>query len=383
MAVVIKPHEAFRIQVVLRDTTKKVQFLGSVMQTLKSEGRDDATELMGDEISRIISEQRSLEQQYAQRVKERSLLTGIANKEKSLEVKGKIKEIANALRENTRHLCRVLKDNPNLQDNLLKIERDRQQLVGVLEDLNSDMFSMNYHSFAYRVAEELQLQDLLFKKKQQEKETSANARQLQEDYKKELQEYQNETKEAQLEIQRRRDELAEAKKAQSFQVKYKDKDLNANYGSQFRQYQEAEKELLDQIEELKKKKEMELKVHQRLSSFMEKGRNNMTKEIDEWKQKKESDVRDLVLRINQVSTKKESAKKKLEALTEEIEGEKKRLTEKETEEKEREDRMREEREDNERKYKACTVLAREFLKYKEIMSKLKPKKKKTGGKKKK
>mmetsp|Transcript_19856 Transcript_19856/g.19866 ORF Transcript_19856/g.19866 Transcript_19856/m.19866 type:complete len:129 (+) Transcript_19856:752-1138(+) len=126
---------------------------------------------------------------------------------------------------------------------------------------------------------------------------------------------------------------------------------------------------------------MELKVHQRLSAFMEKGRVNMQKDIEEWKQKKESDVKDLVLRINQISTKKENAKKKLEALTEEIESEKKRLTEKEREEKEREDRLREEREDNERKYKACQVLAREFLKYKEIMSKLRPKKKK-GGKKK-
>ena len=73
----IKPHEAFRIQALLKDSTKKLNFLGRVMQMSKSKEQNDTTEIMGDEISRIISEQRQLEQKYAELVNERSVLTGI------------------------------------------------------------------------------------------------------------------------------------------------------------------------------------------------------------------------------------------------------------------------------------------------------------------
>ena len=71
------------------------------MQTVKGNaGRDEMTEIMGDEISRIISEQRNLEQRYAQLVSLRSSLTGISNKDNFLKVKEEIKQVAQALREN-------------------------------------------------------------------------------------------------------------------------------------------------------------------------------------------------------------------------------------------------------------------------------------------
>lgn len=52
----MKPHEAFRVQVILDDAIKKLQFLATIMQTLKTGGDDEMSEMMGDEISRIISE---------------------------------------------------------------------------------------------------------------------------------------------------------------------------------------------------------------------------------------------------------------------------------------------------------------------------------------
>ena len=233
----IKPHEAFRIQALLKDSLKKLNFLGRVMQMSKSKEKDDTTEIMGDEISRIISEQRKLEQQYAELVKIRSSLTGISNKAKFEEVKKQIKEVANLLRENTKQLCRVLKENPNVQDNLVKIEKDRQQLVHTLQDLKTNLNSLNYHTFAFNVTEELHFQDLLYQKRQLEKETSINAKSLAEDYKKEYQDYITETKEAQQEIQKLRDDAAQQKITQTFSLKYREKDLNAGYLSEYRNRQ--------------------------------------------------------------------------------------------------------------------------------------------------
>ena len=382
MAVALKPHEAFRIQVILRDTQKKLQFLGRVMQNLKSKGQDDVTEMMGDEISRIISEQRSLEQKYAGLVKQRESLTGIANKQRYLEVKQEIKEIANALRDNTKHLTRVLKDNPNLQDNLVKIEKDRQGLMRNLEECISELFVPHFQNFSYKITDELHAHDLLAKKKQQEKETSQNAKQLQEDYEKEKQEYTTESKEAHIEIERRRDELKEAKRYQTIRVKYEEKESQASIAAEIRSFQDREKSKLDKIERLRKKKEMEEAVHQRFTQYYEEKVANIQVESEMWKKKREDDTQDLRVNIDHMNQKKEKAKKYLEDLNEEIEQEKKRQMEREKEEREREEKLKKEREDNERKTLACEIIAREFMKYKEVAAKFKGKKKR-GGKKKK
>eukprot|EP00361_Fabrea_salina_P006491 CAMPEP_0202434498 /NCGR_PEP_ID=MMETSP1345-20130828/15296_1 /ASSEMBLY_ACC=CAM_ASM_000843 /TAXON_ID=342563 /ORGANISM="Fabrea Fabrea salina" /LENGTH=352 /DNA_ID=CAMNT_0049047175 /DNA_START=85 /DNA_END=1143 /DNA_ORIENTATION=- len=351
------------------------------MQSLKTKGRDDVTDMMGDEISRIIANQKTLEQKYSVLVSERAKLTGIANKQKQLELKEEIKEISNALRENTKHLCRVLKDNPNLEDNLVKIEKDRQILVNMLNDLNGDLQTLNFASFAYKVADELQQQDLLQKQKQLERETSQNVKQLQEDYKKELAEYQNETKEAQQEIQRRRDELADAKTYQNFKVKYEEKEKNSMFDCQLRYFQEREEVQKARVEELKKKRQIEQTVHERLQKFMDSKLESIGTEGEEWKNKHKEDKDQLEKKIQEMSEKKEKAKERLELLMEEIEQEKTKQTQREREEKEREDKIKEEREDNERKTRGAEVLAREFLKYKELVATTKKGKK--GGKKKK
>jgi hypothetical protein len=351
------------------------------MQTVKGNaGRDEMTEIMGDEISRIISEQRNLEQRYAQLVSLRSSLTGISNKDNFLKVKEEIKQVAQALRENTRHLCRVLKDNPNLQGNLMKIQKDRQELAAMLDELTKDLYGLNYHSFGYNIAEEMQKQDLLTRKRQQEKETTQNAKQLQEDYKKELQEYQKESKEAQDEIQKLRDELAEAKTYQAFRLKYEEKEARAREACESRQHQHDLYEKEEEVKALVKKKEVEEMVHNRLEKFMERKFDQFNKELEEWKYKHEQDARDLNERIVQMTEKKDKAKTKLEALNEEVEGEKQRQLEREREEREREDKLRQEREDNERKTEACRLIAREYLKYKELAGKKKKPRKKKGKK---
>ena len=197
--------------------------------------------------------------------------------------------MANSLRENTKHLCRVLKDNPNVQDNLVKIEKDRQQLSQALQGLRSDLVNLNYHSFAYNITEQLQFQDLLYKKRQQEKETSANVKQLAEDYKREYQDYITETQEAQKEIQRLRDDVAQQKISQTFRVKYQEKDLEASYLSELRNRQETEAGFLDEIKALNKDIETEKEVFSRIKKFMTESKDKITRVNDDWKVKKEQD----------------------------------------------------------------------------------------------
>ena len=225
-----------------------------------------------------------------------------------------------------------------------------------MQDLKTNLNSLNYHTFAFNVTEELHFQDLLYQKRQLEKETSINAKSLAEDYKKEYQDYITETKEAQQEIQKLRDDAAQQKITQTFSLKYREKDLNAGYLSEYRNRQEAEAELLDQIKELNKNIATEKEVHARIEKFMTEAKDKILKDNDEWRSKKDQDLRNLNIMINAMSEKKDKAKQKMEAFYLEIDQEKRRLMEREKDEKEREERLKQEREDNERKTGACEVV---------------------------
>ena len=115
---------------VLDEAVEKLTFLGSITPDVLQH-RDELSKFVGDEISRIIVEQRHLEARYEELIAERGTLKGLANKARYKEVQQEIAEVSRSLRESTKHLCRNLKDNPNISGNLIKIQRERADLIEV------------------------------------------------------------------------------------------------------------------------------------------------------------------------------------------------------------------------------------------------------------
>lgn len=50
------------------------------------------------------------------------------------QIQAEIQEVSRALRESTKNLCRNLKDNPNISGNLMKIQRERTELIDLLNN---------------------------------------------------------------------------------------------------------------------------------------------------------------------------------------------------------------------------------------------------------
>ena len=71
--------------------------------------RDELSQIVGDEITRIIQEQRGLETRYEHLIAQRTSLKALSNKSKFNENQEQVKEVARALRESTKELCRNLK----------------------------------------------------------------------------------------------------------------------------------------------------------------------------------------------------------------------------------------------------------------------------------
>ena len=128
----LKPIMAQRSLAVIEDCLEKLAFLGSITPDVLAH-RDELSQFVGDEISRIIDEQRRLEHRYEELIAQRGILKGLSNKSKYKQNRIEIQDVSRALRESTKNLCRNLKDNPNISGNLMKIQKENEVFLKVIE----------------------------------------------------------------------------------------------------------------------------------------------------------------------------------------------------------------------------------------------------------
>ena len=100
--------EAARISAIVEEALEKLSFLASITPDVMAH-RDELSQIVGDEITRIIQEQRGLETRYEHLIAQRTSLKALSNKTKFQENQEQVKEVAKALRESTKELCRNLK----------------------------------------------------------------------------------------------------------------------------------------------------------------------------------------------------------------------------------------------------------------------------------
>jgi hypothetical protein len=93
---------------------------------------DISSELAGFEISKLLKDQENNELKYAELVKRRTGLTGITHKKELEEVEAEITTIAGILKESTKKLCKLFKENPNPEKDSLKVIRERKTLIAKL-----------------------------------------------------------------------------------------------------------------------------------------------------------------------------------------------------------------------------------------------------------
>jgi|TARA_B100001094_G_scaffold306240_1_gene336809 Mg2+ and Co2+ transporter CorA len=138
--------ESRRVAVVIEDAIEKLTFLESISPDVLQH-RDELSKFVGDEISRIISVQRQLEQRYECLIAQREGLKGSTNRSKYKNIQSEIQEVSRALRDSTKDLCRNLKDSPNIAGNLIKIQQERLNLIESLRTTLSEVTVSHQISF--------------------------------------------------------------------------------------------------------------------------------------------------------------------------------------------------------------------------------------------
>ncbi|CAM9527653.1 unnamed protein product [Discosporangium mesarthrocarpum] len=267
--------------------------------------RDELSKFVGDEISRIIQaretiflsslrEQRQLEGRYEELIAQRSALKGLANKSRYKEVQTEIQDVSRALRESTKNLCRNLKDNPNISGNLLKIQRERAELIDLLNQTSREMAEVRAFSALVGVVEEDRLahsrQSELVRR---EKEATQAVKKLEADLQAERSDHARQVaghKSTRAELKQT---LMAVKSKTSVDVKYSRKEHSARVSSLLRVYEQYERQLEGQVKELERQKEVEGAVHKQTMGFLDMKRNQLQDAVDSWEERYSAEVGEL------------------------------------------------------------------------------------------
>jgi IQ domain-containing protein G len=243
----LKPEQSHRVIAVLEETAEKLAFLGSITPDVLQH-RDELSKFVGDEISRIIQQQRTLEGRYEDLITQRSALKGLANKTRYKEVQGEIQDVSRALRESTRNLCRNLKDNPNISGNLTKIQRERAEMIDLVSRTARELGDAGRFDGIAAVVEDDRLsQNRRSELVRREKEAANAVKKLESDLSGERSEHTRQVQAHKHTMAELRETLTEVKGKTSVDVKYSRKENSAKVSSLLRVNRQTQRTLEEQV----------------------------------------------------------------------------------------------------------------------------------------
>jgi len=281
--------EAARISAVVEEALEKLSFLASITPDVMAH-RDELSQIVGDEITRIIQEQRGLETRYEHLIAQRTSLKALSNKSKFNDNQEQVKEVARALRESTKELCRNLKGNPNIAENLSKIQTERSNLQNLLSKTLRELRESSFATLTTTVEEEKARNDMIREVVQKEKEVSAAVKKLQADLATEKQLHVQEVEERNEIIAKLKEDLVAVRTKSSIETKYLHKVARARGQSLNRAYHAQTSEVEQQIWHVKKELEIETRAHHETERFLKKKQTDLQAEIQHWMGKYDEDI---------------------------------------------------------------------------------------------
>mmetsp|Transcript_44172 Transcript_44172/g.94708 ORF Transcript_44172/g.94708 Transcript_44172/m.94708 type:complete len:387 (-) Transcript_44172:203-1363(-) len=377
--------EAFRAQVLLEEALKKLSFLTSISSSASVHG-DELTQFMGDEISRIIQEQRDLEAKYEALIAQRGQLKGLCNKAQFVQTQLEIQGIAHNLKESNKSLCRNLKENPNVAGNLQKMQAERAQVQEWLEETKSELIELSFNNLVSKVEAERREQERLQEVRKKEREATANVKTLEADLQRELAENERETKVATQEIKELKEELQKNKLISDIEFKFEEKKLRAKEQALLQIHAQKEKKLNEELQALMDAQVMEHTVHERCRDFLEERVHDLQAKKEQWQKDSDREVEDRSQELQLLNSRRQQCVSELQDFQD-----RRRLEAEEQQTKEAEMRNavlveRQRREQVQRMADAVIFIqaeSRKFLKRRELAkAAMKGKKGKKGGKKK-
>lgn len=121
------PPSLLQVQAVLQNAIDKLALMSVILVDPTMQAQQ-LTQSVGEEISRMITQQKQLEQRFQELIAAQPALRAMANKKNLHNNQTELQEVSAALKQATKQLCRNLRDNPNVSENMAKVAAQRETL---------------------------------------------------------------------------------------------------------------------------------------------------------------------------------------------------------------------------------------------------------------
>ncbi|GBF93608.1 flagellar associated protein [Raphidocelis subcapitata] len=130
-ALPLSPLEALHLRAVLSAALERLALVGAANVDAAAQAQA-LSRSVGDEIGRVMAEQRELEGRFEELVAAQHELRAQPNKARLQANEAQLALVSEALRAATQRLCRSLRDNLNVADNMAKVANERADVAALL-----------------------------------------------------------------------------------------------------------------------------------------------------------------------------------------------------------------------------------------------------------
>lgn len=306
--------DTIHISAVLEDCIDQLAILGHIMPP-SLEGKQDAAQIVDDELGQILRDQRDLEFRYEVLVNQRD--DPNSNNRGLLKVQDlQAHSVAKSLRENTNALNRSFKQNPLTNDSLSKIQADRKFLQDVMEETLEEIVTRkSFDSLVRAVNKEKEkkagLQQTILKEEESRKLVKTLQRQLLEVKK----EKESEIQQRNEMIAHLKDQLQEMKAKTSMEGKYIKKDAEVRVSCTQKRCQQGENSLKEDLETLHYKIDEEARVNSEIETYLRQHHQILEDKVEYWMDKYDRDVEQKQHELDVLKASKANDLAKLQELT--------------------------------------------------------------------
>jgi len=283
--------ESVRVGAIIEEALEKLSFLASITPDIVAH-RDELSQTVGDEITRILAQQRTLESRYEELVGQRLALKAMSNK-RYKENQDEVRTVARALRESTNELCRNLKGNPNIAENLSKVQVERSGLHALLARTLRELHDGSFASLTSAVEEEAARTRNIAEIMEREKEAAFAVGQLKADLAAERRGHDEDVEKRDEEIARLKEQLSEAKASTSVEVRYLAQTVRASCQTLRRLSSAETANLEEEIATLRKELEIEERAHRESEDFLRRKQSALQQDVEAWMGRYETELEEL------------------------------------------------------------------------------------------
>lgn len=282
--------EAVHVYGLLRSTLDKLALVGLITVDPKVQAQE-LTQSVGEEITRMISEQKELEKRFEELIAAQHVLRNLPNKSKLRENQAELQRVAEALRQSTKQLCRNLKDNPNVAENMAKVAAERQALQLLISASLSDLeaklkIQPILESVLAQEAAEVEMKETI----EHERSTTAAVKQLRNDLKDEKADHEEKMRDKKKTLTALKEQLKDVKMNTAIDTRSLEKELKAGNESSKRLETTRLDDMRKELTLLRQQIEIEKNVHAATGEFLKKLSAKLQEESVKWSQKHEEDL---------------------------------------------------------------------------------------------